>query len=70
MSANMDRVTFKVSKQARTDLDWLTEEMEINQTDVLNRAVRLLAVYRETVRNGGQFLRRRDSGETETILFL
>jgi hypothetical protein len=51
-------------------LDWLTEEMEINQTDVLNRAVRLLAVYRETVRNGGQFLRRRDSGETETILFL
>lgn len=71
MSANADRVTFNVYPQCRKDLDALTAELGINQTDVLNRAMRLLAIYQETVRDGGEFLRRRNgTKDPEVILFL
>lgn len=71
MSANQDRITINVYPQCRKDMDALTAELGLNQTDVINRAMRLLAFYHATVRDGGELLRRRkDSKETEVITFL
>jgi hypothetical protein len=71
VTVNNDRMTLNVAPQCRKDLDLLMAELGLNQTDVIHRATRLLAIYQETVRDGGEFLRRRTSGkEPEVILFL
>jgi hypothetical protein len=69
VSTSKKRITINASKLAHEDLEWLIADTGMTQTDLLEDGIRLLRIYRETVRSGGVLLRRTD-GELEAIYVL
>lgn len=48
------RLVVELGRRATTDLAWLVDEEEINKTTVVNRALQVYRIIKETERNGGQ----------------
>lgn len=63
------RVTVNLPKLVVEDLEWLAEDTGLSQTDLVGQGLRLLKLYRETVRNGGALMRNNGT-DVETIVIL
>lgn len=71
MADEMKRVTLNLIPKASEDLDWLTGELRINNTDIINRAIQLYAFLEREQREGGAKLQLGyGSGRVREVLML
>lgn len=62
-------MTVNLPKLVVEDLDWLIEDTGLSQTDLVGQGLRLLRLYRQTVRDGGALMRNTGK-DVETIYIL
>lgn len=71
MANDLTKITLNLIPQAREDLSWLTEQLRLNNTDAINKAVQLYA-YLEHLRieDGGRLQVAFPDGRTREIMIL
>lgn len=64
------RMTINLPTGAERDLAWLVEDTGENQTELLAEGIRLLRLYRESVKEGRTMMRSGKDGGPPEIIFI
>lgn len=67
----IERITVALIPKAGQDLQRLQDRTDLSKTDIVNRAITLYEFFDARQREGHEVLiRNKETGETQTILFL
>lgn len=67
----VERITVALIQKAGQDLQRLQDRTDLSKTDIVNRAITLYEFFDARQREGHDvLLRNKETGETQTILFL